>query len=364
MKPAEASRETNEVAVGGRRPIRTADYGDVLYIDFVEGRPFSVITTEGTYDFEYSRTRDTTYFREGGSGNAHRAVPLPRWVNPEGTAFWAADSVDLRYQDDWDAERCEYRTDRSATPEDIARLGLSRLDEATDPFADATETEGRLLECSICDDWFEEGDSCRHIWVSRSGENTGPGAGEDGAAECKDAFLRLAKTAGIVRGLRKGLSPFSWRIDQLHAVGGLGSSYVWVTSAGTDLGNVASKLDQYDDTLIDGAAWLLALGPETDAANSLTAAWLDEIIAEQDARRRSDERAYVVRVGGWRYVCEEGADGATPLTANIAGAQRQRSARRVSWEEAIWLRRALIASRRQGDIAIVHIRPRGTRRRA
>lgn len=327
----------------GCEPIPTDGHGDVLYVEFIDGKPHSVVTTESTYDFNWcERDQDLLYYDSGGGGYPGYSQDVPHWCDPEGKSFWAADCVELRIKREWDHDARKYQVDENATPELLAKYQLVRLEAIDDPFEDAIETEGGIRYCSVCDDHFPDDSTCNHVWWGDGGW-TGPGS-DDGIGEMKEMFLRFCAIAGITRRLRKGLVPFGLQTSSRHALGGLGPSFVNLYVNDKHLGDIGEKFNQYDSSLSDAAALLFSLDEKTTEANELVKQWLDEAVAIQDKRRASYERSYVV-TDGYRYATEE--DFAT---------DKQQYASRKSWEEASKLAKQLNGERFRKDYFVRYLR--------
>lgn len=350
----------------GCEPIPTDGYGDILYVEFIDGKPHSVVTTKGTYDFDWcERDQDLLYHKSGSGHRSRYSQDLSEWCDPEGKSFWAADCVELRIKREWDRDAQKYQVDEIATPELLAKYKLVRLDSIEDPFDDATEAYGGIEYCSICQDKFPDDSTCRHVWWGDEGQ-TGPGS-DEGIKHLKDVFLRFCAIAGITRRLRKGLVPFGLRTDSLHALGGFGPSFVNLYVNDKHLGDIGEKFNQYDSTLSDAASLLFAMDAKTTEANELVKQWLDEAVAIQDKRRASYERSYVV-TDDYRYATEEkyatdryhkyldqewvGDD----VTGTVFATDKQKHASRMSWGEASKLAKQLNGEGFRKDYFVRHLR--------
>jgi len=333
-------------------PFPTDGHGDIVYVEYIDDVPHSVVTTDDTFDFESVRGR--VMFHRSGSGwhRNHPDLMLPAWIDPSDTSWWVAECVVLSV---WDADA---QATRPATAEEIAACGSLRLAELpSDPFDEADEAEAGFQHCGVCEDVYDRDDTCGHVFY---GEHwwTGPGytdgSGPPGA-DCMESFLALCRRAGIVRALRHGLVPFAWKHSECHATGGLGPSFVWFTSDGKYLGNIAEKLhnDSDPDRFRSGAGWLMALDKKTLAANEQTKRWLDEEVARQDARRASGAVVYIVCGGYGAYVTDEAhsrwLDHDQHWTNDRHAVDH---ARRMPWSEA--LRVAKIIRTAGGESSIIY----------
>lgn len=345
--------------------------GDLLWAVYIRGKPHEVGTTDGAYDFEHTKRHGTIFKRN--SGGPANVLHLPEFVNPRGCSFWAASSVEEQITT---GAGC-----RIATPDDVRRLGLRRhREQPHDPFADARECDG-IEYCSICNEHMPDDDTCGHIYDSTCGVS-GPGADEYGEG-AKASFMTMCRTAGIVRAVHRGLSPFSLANSQCHALGGLGPSFVHLSVRGREVCDLARRLEGRDhlppdDDLRDGVSWLFALDKKTTKANEMTRRWLEEEIARQDARRTSDERCYLIRESHWYggYETDEAhadfrGDGKR-LERGFAPRQScgawwtnydgRRFALRHTWLEAKARLRAIRAAGGH-EAAIVYVKPRVARAR-
>ncbi len=337
-------------SASGRKPsdpYPTEHYGDIVFVEYIGGKPTNVVTTEHGYDFD--EVGGGMMFYDHGSGYHPRRpeLSLSNWVDPTDTSWWAADCVVLTF---WDKTTKETRP---ATQADLLAYASTRLtDLPSDPFENADESEAGICYCTLCEEHFDRDSTCNHLFWGEDGL-TGPGDSECGqnnepGEDCKDSFLALCRRAGIVRALAKGLNPFTWEHSELHATGGLGPSYVWFKSAGKNLGNIARKLGHGDGkvSLRAGAGWLMALDEKTTGANAMTLAWLEDEIASQNARRASGKPVYLVTDAyGQRVVNNDGDVTREPDNGL-----------RLSWEEA---RARAKRCRKAGsrEIAIVYVRP-------
>jgi hypothetical protein len=341
------------------QPFPTRDHGDILYVEFIDERPHSVFTTEGGYDFSWCKRDNEVLFHDSGGGiGRNNRFEL---CQPNGLTFWVADCIDVRIKDAWDDVARKYTVDIPATEEELAKRGMTRVPVlGADLFDDAHECTRGIAYCSICDDHFDEDATCVHVWTGLDGVLLGPGSNDDECKGegCKDVFVEFMAVAGIMRGYRKGLEPYTIRTSQRHALGGLGPSYVHVYRGKKDLGDIGGKFDQYDDRLQDGAQWLFCLGEDTPDAIARTAAWLDEAIAAQDKRRASYERTYVV-TDGYRYATtKRKADRNDPKFTNAKtfATRRQPKAMRMSWREARKLATRLNHGHYEPEFFVRHLR--------
>lgn len=346
-------------------PIKTDGHGDILYVDFIDGKPHAVLTTKTGYDFEYCRRDDEILFHDSGGGiRPGKIHDITEWCDYNGKSFWAADCVKLRIRKDWDHAVKAYRVDEDATPEALAKHGLVRLYNIDNPFGDATEAYYGIEYCSICDDHFDHDSTCNHVWWGNDG-TTGPGS-DDGINDLKDTFLRFCAIAGITRRLPAGLVPFDIGTTQRHAVGGLGPSFVHLHVRGKWLGDIARKFDNQrdDDELSDAAQLLFAIDEKTTKTNALIKQWLHEAIDAQDKRRASYERSYVV-ADDYRYAADEECH-ADPWRKYIDGydsgsvfaTKNQKHAARMSWREASKLAKQLNKISGRREFVVRYVRPR------
>ena len=336
--------------------------GDAVIIEYHRhGKrwlPHSIVTTEATWDADWSQRHEQLLVHNSGSGHwigrndPHDVSGYSR-VSPPVCRIWAASFVTFsRY----------VSRGKSASVSDagLLKLGYQRIAEPLgDPFDDARECN-RTVYCSICDDRMDDDDHCGHVF-SAEHDDDGPGSENGPYGSTKESFLRMVRATGIARGLRRGLVPFKLGDSQMHALGGLGPSFVHVYSRGKDLGDIARRLDgrQYlnTDGLRDGISWLFSLDKKTKAANATTKQWLDGEVQKQDARRVSGAAVYVVRGDYWygSYVTDEAhADFKADGSQDQSGGGRRGSgaehgvwwthysgrdfATRMTWPEALALR--------------------------
>lgn len=266
-----------------KEPLATR-HGDVVIIHYDDdGHPFGVQTRTGPhgpkqhfgvdhFDFEWSKRDACSYFHKSGGG-PFKAVTL---LAVEGSILriWAADCVSLV---DSEGRPITYRR--------ALDLGYERLDAPLgDPFEDGIE--GQCEYCAVCDDWLPDDSLCSHPFEDvRTGEVVGPGS-EDSIRYAKDDVLAAVRRLGCARTLRRAL-------PKGHEVWDDGIFGVTVGPSRSRGRSFPAEIDR--DTRAEvGLQWLCALSSKTTTANAAVLAWLDELIAEQDARRASGEACYAV----------------------------------------------------------------------
>ena len=261
-------------------PLKTA-HGDVVLIHYdADNHPFGVQTRTGPhgptkhygtdyFDFVWSRRFGCSYFHESGGGPLTPVVVFRDDWKP---TLWAAACV-------------EFNDEKGASIENLAALGWTRLPAPlANPFEGAIE--GRCEYCEICNDWLPDDSLCAHLFEDeRFGEVVGPGNAES-IAHAKDEVLAAVRRLGCARTLRRGL-------PKGHAVWDDGVFGVTVGPSRSCGRSFPAEIER-DTPAEVGLRWLCALGVKTTKANAAVLAWLDELIAEQDARRASGEACYVV----------------------------------------------------------------------
>ncbi|MFI5296648.1 MAG: hypothetical protein ACHREM_01005 [Polyangiales bacterium] len=254
-------------------PYPTRDHGDIVFASFVDGAPHSVVTTKGTYDFE-STARGLMFHNAGGGLRLGGSICLAKWVEPKGKSFWAADGVKLTIWVGGAKGR-----ERGATPGQMHRAGKRLRNMPSDPFRCADEAESGFSYCTICDQTFDESNLCKHLfWADY--RVTGPGdaeAGRNGAGDdCKESFQALVRRCRIARTLRRGLDPFTIKLDVYGPM--IGSASAILTVGGRRLFDLNDRLRD-EDEFEAGANWLWSLDEKTVDANAKTIRWLDEMIS-------------------------------------------------------------------------------------
>lgn len=280
-------------------PLPTTYYGDVVFVEYDgKGHPFNVLTRKPSkirdgfshdqWDFEWSKHMGCSYFHRSGGGD--RIVTL--YGVAKGTLrFWAADGV-------------FFENAKGKPVQDPSTLGYVRIPAPLgDPFEGGIDGEADY--CAICDDWSShENRGCRHIfWNDRHGILDGPGA--DNPTDVSESFDRVIRLTGCARALRKALRAKTWPSVHISAPL-IGRDSADVTIAGRDFSAAFDALHDavVRDVIREGLGWFLGLDAKTKKTNKVVLARLDEIIAEQDARRASGETCYVVRSGWSRRASE------------------------------------------------------------
>jgi hypothetical protein len=263
-------------------PLPTTYYGEVMFVEYDgDGHPFNVLTRAprkdgggfscDQWDFDWSKHMGCSYFHKSGGG---QTVVTLHGVEGVISRIWAADSMSLV---DPKGRPITYRR--------ALELGYERLPAPLgDPFEDAHE--GQCECCAICNDWLPDDSLCAHLFEdARTGEIVGPG-NEDSVRHAKDEVLAAVRRLGCARTLRRALTKGHevWNDGVLGVT--VGPSWVRGRSFPAEI--------ERDTSAEVGLQWLCALSKKTSTANAAVLAWLDELIAEQDARRASEERCYVV----------------------------------------------------------------------
>lgn len=344
-------------------PISTKTHGEILYVDFIDGKPHSVLTTTSSFDFDWCKRDEELLFYDSGSGIRPDATQeIANWCSNEGKSFWAADSLRLRIRKDWNHDTRAYDIDEEATPEALARHGLVRLASIDDPFEDATEAYYGIDYCSICEDHFDHDNKCDHIWSGVCGEMVGPGS-DDGIDHMKECFLRFCAITGITRRLRSGLVPFDIRIRISGSLLGPSSFDLYVGKK--HIGDIARRLHAEDDDLSDAASLLYSLDDRTVNANALIKAWLETAVFVQESRRASNELVYIV-TDDYDYAANKRYDGErrtylddTNGVGTVFATAKQVRATRMSWAEASALVKRLNGGRFRRWFFVRHLRKRG-----
>lgn len=344
-------------------------HGDVLMIEYVNGVPHNVVTTEGGYDFSKSKRWGLLCHKSGGGGCYLNGVSVSAGnAGPTGWSVWIADGQKVTNGGSL--------SKRSLSSKQIQRMGFQILPAPLgDPFEDVRECEGGIEWCCICKDYMpDEGEClCRHLFWADDVGITGPGAYDivnDGAErEFMLPVVEMAVRAGVARTWRSSLlRKENARRQTLSAVGGLGPTFVYARMAGREIGTLvrdaAEEMGEHDLGAAQRAAgWFMALDEKTTKANAATAEWLGLVIHGQDARRRSGAPVYVVRVGNQYETDEKRASprwNGCDEKDNAYGAwwtTKSRDATRRSWAES--LGRALDLRGQRIDARVVFVRAEG-----
>lgn len=160
----------------------------ILFVEYRDSRPFSVVTDRATYDFEWCKRDGCLYKHDSGSGGG----PFPV---DERMTYWAA--PDAKLVGDYDVDEREYRELPPGPPPG------QRLAEAPEGYPLATllddTSEGETVYCSKCDDWLPGEDTyhpCDHIrWCDRAGWWSTPD--ERCPAGCEDCLSDGYPTAAL-----------------------------------------------------------------------------------------------------------------------------------------------------------------------
>jgi len=278
--------------------LTTRYYGDLLMVEYVNGKPIGAVTSKSGYDFSESDHWGTLFHDHGGgSCYLHPFVGAGPDKEPIGDV-WIADGVEVT-----DGRSLERKV---LSAEDIRAMGYRILRAPHgDPFEDARDCEGGTQYCTVCDDYMPNDEECLcdHLtWIDEVGI-TGPGDA-DAAPDFSEFMLpviELAARAGIARTWRRHLAQNKdAEVRITSAVGGLGPEFVRARMGGRDVGDLvkhaAEKIEERDWYAARAAAhWFTMLDTKTTAANVATVAWLDLLIACQNERRASGAPVYALR---------------------------------------------------------------------
>jgi hypothetical protein len=312
----------------------TTYYGNVLAIEYVNGRPFLVETTEDGYDFDSSRSHGLLF---SASGDTVRLPSARKYA--KGRSYWFAD---------------EYRIPAADLAAQARKVGAKILPAPLhgDPFPKALECNGTVY-CGICDERMpdEEESYCPHLfWVSDGNGTDGPGA-DDFVGCWEERFLipvtELAVRAGIVRRWRRAIvtEKLGW------SYGFLGDIYL------DDVRRVADEMETASRGLADrdrAWGWFRALDAKTTDANRATIGWLDLVIQAQNKRRESGAAVYAIHAGfGYETDKDRAANSAhgTWWTSKASGSTRR------PWGDALARVKELRASGVDARVVFVHPRP-------
>lgn len=159
---------------------------EVLFVEYHDGRPFTVVTTKATYDAEWCKRDGCLYFHDSGSGGAFVVSPgSTYWLHPDCSVV-----VPSR-------ERPYYRPPMSGddTGTRLAKpLPEYSLAWILSECGDDTECE----YCPTCDDYLPSSDCytlCDHVfWCDAAGWWSKPG--ERCPDDCEDCLERGHPTKG------------------------------------------------------------------------------------------------------------------------------------------------------------------------
>ena len=179
----------------------------VIFVEYQDGRPHSVVTDGHTYDFEWSRREGQLYYEKAGGGGKSITV------YPNST-YWAAPGVELK----------AYRSDGPpwTRPLDPGESLGTRLAEPppgwpNEELFDLAE-ESETVWCDTCRDHLPSEDTptpCDHVWWCNShGWSTPEERCPDTCSECVSEG-RSTRNSGLpLRRLAQGyglIAEPSWR---------------------------------------------------------------------------------------------------------------------------------------------------------
>jgi hypothetical protein len=243
----------------------------VVLLEFLDGRPFTVITetSPGHGDecnFEYSKAYDTLCWQHVGSGSI--SLHVTNWVSGPAT-YWAADGIDVH-----------------------ADEGAIRLAELPPGYSEAELfefSEGETVSCSVCKDNFPDDCPCDHLAYLCDGDGwCGVGADRD-PDEHKASFAAVLEMMGLASELRAALSVGNYRF---HFYGDMfGVDGLDVHLNGTNYGDAFDDMftEEMEEIVQLGVWWLLTLerGVTTEA-EKLTIGWIDEWLEGNQERSKGD----------------------------------------------------------------------------
>jgi hypothetical protein len=146
----------------GKEFVLTLNDKRVVMVEFQEGKPFNVWTTDNDksfdgYDFTYSKIFNQLYYHNSSGGRDFYAYDGQYWVDEEFLYLMR-----------------NYRSTREkvALPDPAKRL-LEIPQDLQDELTFAIEKD--VVCCSKCEDWFPEDDHCQHVfWCERCGDWSTP----------------------------------------------------------------------------------------------------------------------------------------------------------------------------------------------
>lgn len=165
------------------------DTEEVLFIEYHDGKPFSVTTTNSTYDVEWCKRDECLYFHESGGGGIDSWFPVtPQsvyWLRPD-----LKPSISIR--------REPYYRDATAQDDIGTRLAEPLPDYPLDLIISECGNDGECEYCPTCDDHLPTSDGyelCDHVfWCETTGWWSKPG--ERCPDDCTDCLEREHPTKG------------------------------------------------------------------------------------------------------------------------------------------------------------------------
>lgn len=194
-------------------PYPTRHAGDVLIVEYVPYgrslREHSIVTTESTYDANWSKASGALLVHDSGSGarmgDSHQIDP--RWT------YWVADGMKLTR---WDSRKKKIvpATARWIKANDVTLLAKIRRD----PFNDSISVDGHIVYCSICDDHFNDDDNapCPHLrWSDDANLTLGPGSSEDIDSWLSESVAKVCEHLGAAhsKSLRAAIASNDLRFE-------------------------------------------------------------------------------------------------------------------------------------------------------
>uniref|UniRef100_A0A6M3J233 Uncharacterized protein n=1 Tax=viral metagenome TaxID=1070528 RepID=A0A6M3J233_9ZZZZ len=225
----------------------------IVFIEFQNGRPFSVIAHDGKgysafYDIEWSDAFQWLYYDNSGSGGHRFEINISLLID-----FWIADHMQA-----------------VCNGEPVEKT--MEIPEEYYGWLDDWATEGRCEYCAVCEDHFPAYDECQHVyWSHVMSMYAGCGC-DDGGDSSKLSFFAFLEKTGIALELRTAICMQEYYAaeDTIRLCG------IWFDERLEDLSS-----DEINE-IADGIDWLNSMEPGvTTEAEKLTVKWIDEYLMKK-----------------------------------------------------------------------------------
>lgn len=264
---------------------------EILFIEYENNIPFSVITDGGSYEFELC-SGDLYCYNSGSGGREGEIFEVGSLCQPKPVrhAVWIKAGCRLKY---YNSKTKRYNLIKSK--EELLKMGYILLDEPIgNPFDNVEEIYEGFTYCKICDEHMIDSDEnyCRHLFYSEG--LMGVGSNECSADAHKESFFKVLDKTQLAVELKAAI--ISGKYETSYYGDLLSRPDYGCRLDGVDYGSrfTDDLTDELEEAMLEGVGWLDTLEPGvTKEAEAVTIGWIDEWIKLNSGARERKENTVV-----------------------------------------------------------------------
>jgi hypothetical protein len=276
----------------------------VLVIEYHDGNVHAVVTDHNAYDFYWCQRDGCHYYHDSGGGGASDGHFVGHYNEPNSCQIWTAPGVTFCDYAPGQSLECVAVSESELTARGYERIAAPLLEDGQcNPFEVATEQDGLMVYCSICDDWLPSDSLCRHIYQPGDGYPVGSGS-DDPREDYMMAALDWLETVPADEWRDWKI----WRYDAGNAADAVSALEVLLVSGkkfcqmracsrGIEdvvRGEGGGEMDEIWNAVEDGLGWLTTLGSDTPDENAKTLVWIAKWRKTEKKRAKAKERKRLI----------------------------------------------------------------------